>query len=382
MSNNMLLSFAKKYSFLIILIHSLTASAQININGRVLMEESGLPISGASVYFNNTSLGTSTNAAGEFHIFSAEGMRNEIIVSCVGYETIVFKPENEITKDKIWVFKLKLKEKQLTDILIVPDAQRIKWLNIFKDNFLGITEEAGHSTILNISDIYFTQGSDSREFKAMSDTPLVIINKMLGYKISFELIDFSYNEQSGFTSFYGYTRYEELSNKKKWIKNRRRCYYGSTIHFYRSIITDNLKEEGYSIFLINPMHIKEDSSATINKKNIFQKNNGSDMNIAVATTAGNIIQQDRNNMDTYIISFPDKLMVQYSKDPANKNYLQSRILIQGSLPTGFRSFIHLKVPHLFVDKTGIVNNPMDILYSGYWIYEKVANLLPFNYLPN
>ena len=35
--------------------------AQVAIEGRVVSESSGLPLEGASVYFNNTFIGTSTN---------------------------------------------------------------------------------------------------------------------------------------------------------------------------------------------------------------------------------------------------------------------------------------------------------------------------------
>ena len=74
-------------------------------------------------------------------------------------------------------------------------------------------------------------------------------------------------------------------------------------------------------------------------------------------------------------------MVQYDKDPSSKNYLKDKIMIAGSLPVGFRSYIGVNTPSISLNKTGIVNNPMDLEYSGYWMYEKAANMLAFNYEP-
>ena len=74
-------------------------------------------------------------------------------------------------------------------------------------------------------------------------------------------------------------------------------------------------------------------------------------------------------------------MVQYDKEPASKNYLKKSTFIAGYMPVGFRSYVTVKTPFISLNKMGIINNPADVEYSGYWIYEKAANMLPFNYQP-
>lgn len=359
-----------------------TSISQKTIQGSVLNEATGLPIEGASIYFNNTSIGTSANAAGKFSIPFPDMVNAELIISAVGFQLIVFKPNEAGIQDKNLVFKLSLKEQQLKEVLILTDAVRKKYLAIFEREFLGITEEASRSAIKNKKDIYFTSGDTKNSIKAYSDTPLVIINKMLGYKISFDLGEFFYDQKSGRTFYYGYTRFEEMGDKNSWVKNRKHCYYGSTVHFYRSLINNDLKKQGYQIYLIKPVHFSTDSTAgSKNKITVTRPNEQEEMAMAVGVTATQIITADSSNSNNYNVTIPGKLMVQYQKDPSSKDYLKKNTLVQGYLPTGFRAYVTVKAPFISLNNTGIINNPMEVEYSGYWIYEKTANMLPFNYTP-
>jgi hypothetical protein len=364
------------------LLFNIAAIAQVSIAGKVINEQTGSPVQGASVYFNNTSIGTNTNAAGQFSLQNSTVVNAELIISCVGYELLVFKIDAATIQNKNFTFKLNVKEQQLRDVLILTDAVRKKYLGIFEKNFLGITEEAIRSTIENRKDIYFTKGEEKNSFKAYSDTPLVIINKMLGYKISFELIEFSFDEQSGRTYFFGYTRYEEMGDKSRWVKNRKRCYYGSTVHFYRSLIANRLKEEGYTMYLIKQAPFSSDNGSSGTAENLHNSPIAQqEPSMAVTISAEQVIKPDSSNSNNYNITPGGKLMVQYDKDPSSKNYLKDKIMIAGGLPVGFRSYIAVNAPFISLNKTGIVNNPMDLEYSGFWMYEKAANMLPFNYQP-
>ncbi len=355
---------------------------QIVVQGRVVSEATGLPLAGASVYFNNTSIGTSTNAEGQFSLSLPDIDNAELIISSVGYQLLIYKPEAATIQNKALVFKLTQKEEQLKEVLILTDQVRKKYLAIFEREFLGITEEASRSSIKNKKDIYFTKGDGKNVFRAYSDTPLVIVNKMLGYTISFELVEFFYDEQSGRTSYFGYTRFEEMGNKNRWIKNRKQTYYGSTTHFYKSLIANNLKKEGYQIYMIKPIHLATDSSNNGDKNMSRQPKMQQEMDAAVEVNANQVITKDSTDNNNYIVNIPGKLMVQYGKNPSSKNYLNRIIFLQGSLPVGFRFYVISTSFNISLNNAGIVNNPMDLQYAGYWIYEKAANMLPLNYTPD
>jgi CarboxypepD_reg-like domain len=381
-----LIDFMKYKSFVtalvILLLVPFISFTQKIITGTVLREKTGLPVEGASVFFNNTSIGTSANAEGKFSLATPGFSNAELIISAIGYELQVYNPASGATQMKNLLFKLATKEQQLREVLILPDALRKKYLSIFERNFLGITEEASHSRIENRKDIYFTSGDGKNSFRAYSDTPLVIINKMLGYKISFDLVDFLFNQELGRTFYYGYIRFEELSVRNKWVKNRKRCYYGSTVHFFRSLIANRLKEEAFSMYLLKPLQLSTDS-LPIEKGNSFKApGSGEEMAMAVGVTPEQILQKDSSNVNQFKVNFKGKLMVQYNKDPASKSYLKNKVFIQGNMPVGFRSFITASNETIGLSSTGIIINPMEITYSGFWIYEKTANMLPFNYVPN
>ncbi len=362
-----------KFYFYIICFALVSAGAfsQVLFQGKVISEETNEPVNAASVYFNNTSIGTATNALGEFKITVSGLASPQLVISSIGFSPIIYTVGPGEQSNPGLLFKLKKKQPLLREVLVLNDEIRKKWLRIFKDNFLGITEEANFSSINNESSIYFTKpGNGKNSFNAYSDIPLVIINKKLGYKIYFQLQEFYYDQNSGITSFYGFTRYEELGDKKRWLENRRKAYYGSSMHFFRSLISDKLQQEFYKIFTI-----KEDS---LLQPDGFKKN----FITAVPVTAAQILKADSANIGNYIVSGKNKIMVQYNRDPESKNYLKQHVFVTGSLPTGFRSYIIPNTDTVKIDKNGVLSNPLSVLFSGYWVYEKAANLLPYNYDPD
>ncbi|MBC7936440.1 MAG: carboxypeptidase-like regulatory domain-containing protein [Rhizobacter sp.] len=345
--------------------------AQQAFKGKVLSAETDIPLNGVSVYFNNTSIGTLTNEKGEFIIPVA--IEGEVIISSVGFERIIYKTSKEGAGQKSFTFKLQPKETILQDVLILPDASRKKYLKLFRDHFLGITEEADMSRITNLGAIYFVKSpTDKDGIIALSDTPLTIINRQLGYTINFDLGEFYLNEKQGRTSFYGFTRYNEMGDRKKWAKNRRKAYYGSTVHFFRSLITNTLEREGYSIYKIKSDSLKKRG----NPLNI----SANKVDMAIPVKATDIIEKDSAS-NFYSAKWGAKLMVQYHKKTASQDYLYKKILVKDAFHNGFRAYLNTSAGFIRIDTNGLLEDPMAVYYSGYWIYEKAANLLPYNYNP-
>ena len=339
---------------------------QLSLAGRVVNGSTGLPLSGASVYFNNTSIGTSSNDKGEFSFSNVDLGNSELVVSSIGFEILVVKINANLVKGKFYLCQLTPKEEQLKDVLVLSDARRKRLLEIFKENFLGHTREADKSSMQNLKSIYFTRGSSGSGFNAYTDTPIIITNNQLGYRVSFQLVEFSFDEATGITYFIGYTRYEELGDKKRWIKNRQDAYFGSTLHFFRSFISNRLNAEGYDLYLVKPVGNTENKSSA---------------EMAMTITPSQISSANEADTGYLKITVPGKLMVQYRRNPPSKNYLARKMMVMGSMPLGFRAFINLTEPYFLVDRNGILEDPLAINYGGYWIYERAANLLPFNYQP-
>ncbi len=360
----------KNLLFGLIFFIAVTANAQIIIQGKVLSSKSNLPVISASVYLSNTSIGTSTNNEGDFILNVSNIYTGELIISSIGYQPMSYQLVKEDAGKTFYTFKLDVKENILKNVVILSDAARQSALSIFRDNFLGITAEGTHSRIENLSAVYFTSGKGENSIYAYADTPLIITNNLLGYKIYFELIEFGYNKDNGGAYFIGYNRYEEMGNKKQWIKRRKQNYFGSTMHFYRSLIANDLSANGYSIFEIKRV-----------QKIIDSLKNVKDTIIAVPTEAAKILFTD-SITNNYYLKANTQIMVRYNKSIFSRDYLFAKGVTEGLGHTGFTAYIDVLADKVTLDKNGIINNPLKIVYNGFWVYEKMGNQLPFNYHPD
>lgn len=366
---------ARYYGCFLLLFLSLTAFTQINIIGRVVDETDNGPIPKAVVYFNNTTISTITDQQGNFNLDNIQLVNTEMVIGCAGYELLVFKPTaGQITGKRI-VAKLLKKIPQKKLLIFTDDFYRRRALDIFKENFMGITQEATKSTIENEQAIYFTGGNNKSSFSTEADTPIVIINTMLGYKMHLDLVSFWYDDLTGDNYLLGYVRYESLGNEKKWIKNRSDCYYGSSMHFYRALIANELYQQGYSTFLIPPkMNASKMDDADVLAENLYERSR------AVPVTAQQLLHIDSAN--NFSINVTGKLLVQYNKDPAAKKYLLKNSFTEGALQKGVESYLQFKTAAIGLNSAGVLSDATSVAYTGFWQYERAANVLPINYMPN
>ncbi|RYY69400.1 MAG: carboxypeptidase-like regulatory domain-containing protein, partial [Chitinophagaceae bacterium] len=318
--------------------------------------ETGQPLAGASLFINNTSIGTSSDADGKFAIPSV--MAGELVVSFLGYETLLMPVVLKEIERKNFLLKLEKKEASLEELLIINDATRAKYLQYFKSVFLGQTEAANHSKIENIKDIYFIKpDNDPAGISARCETPLVVINKYLGYKIRFDIIDFYYNPDTHISSYFGYTSFENLQDPDKYKKRREQAYYGSSLHFFRALISDSLGNNHFTI-----KNIITDSTVRINGK--YER-------ASHQFSPRSHLQKDSSNENGYTFDWREELSITYKKD-GKRNI---------SHPAYVHSGLSKNAPRLLIDPFGIVLNPMHMFVSGYWSSLKVPNMLPYDYYP-
>ncbi|HKO78949.1 MAG TPA: carboxypeptidase-like regulatory domain-containing protein, partial [Chitinophagaceae bacterium] len=76
-----------RYSFsLLFIICSTIAYSQFTVSGKIIDAESKEPLNSASVYCQNTTIGTTTNKQGEFSLQLKSG-GYELVISYTGYQT-------------------------------------------------------------------------------------------------------------------------------------------------------------------------------------------------------------------------------------------------------------------------------------------------------
>lgn len=400
--------------FHFLLFLSFSIFSQNKIKGIVLSNENK-PLEGASVYLNNTMIGAVTNSKGEFTLVTKDG-QFEIIVSYLGYKKNIYPLHTSIYK-KPFVFKLIEEENILNEVVLKKTIYDKNWyynLEVFKREFIGITELAKDCKILNPKVLHFDFNYKNQTLTAYAKKPLQIKNKSLGYLITYELENFTRTKSH--ITYLGYTRYKNIQGskrkQKKWTTNRRKAYNGSQIHFYKSVINNSFTEEG---FIVNQFkrvtNTERPTEAAINKarkvirlhKNpirfntkITKPKNALDSVLIVLQKVNlpkfrdylykskllqkDIISQKNNQIH---LSFNDNLSVIYTKEKEELGYTNRGIFSKKRAPLSVQtSSIIPNIKNSALDKNGILINPLDVFYEGYWSYEKFANSLPLDYNPN
>ena len=259
----------KKYLLIVFFCIEFVSIAQIRITGKVIDSES-VPLIGAAVYLNNTSIGTTTDDNGEFELFIKQGV-HDLIISYLGYETIQYKIDTNKPLKKI-IFRTKETGNILEEIVLenkkYSKEDRAYFLSRFRNTFIGKTIFSQNCKILNPDVIQFHYDSETKILEAYVRKPIEILNKDLGYKIFYDLVHYELTQSK--ITYLGYSRYQDLkggkSKQRKWSKNRLRAYNGSKMHFIRAARKGELRKDGFIMGLSKRILNPERPSDSILKK--------------------------------------------------------------------------------------------------------------------
>jgi hypothetical protein len=228
------------------------------LNGLITDSTNGKPLAGVSVFLNGTSKGTVTRADGTFSLAIPPG-RYELIISAIGYANTVIQISSHNLPP---VFKLALppQAEELTAITVEPvvkDGWK-KYGRTFLQYFIGTTENAADCTIKNKDVLRFHFYLKSNQMSVTAIEPLIIENKALGYDLEYRLERFVCDYASHIISYYGYPLFRNMPDpdgdkKQKWAHARQMAYYGSMMHFMRSLYAHRVHEEGFLVKYNTPV---------------------------------------------------------------------------------------------------------------------------------
>mgnify|MGYP001254877472 CR=1 FL=1 len=227
----------------------ITISYSQTLSGTVLDEVTNKPLESVSIYFDNTTIGTSTNNKGLFSIEFTGAVQSTLVISFLGYEKVFisdYRTKNEI----IVLLKESINELDLIVIDTDDGMSRELKMKKFKQEFLGKSKNGRSCKIVNEKDLKLRYNKSEGTLTAWSNTPLLVKNNNLKYQISFEIIDFEIvfgNWSSPAVEYSGTSFFQDLDaqKKKRFSKNRLKTYKGSTQHFIRALYNKQLEEEGY-----------------------------------------------------------------------------------------------------------------------------------------
>lgn len=245
--------FKQACFFSLLCFLAMVAGAQPSLKGRVVSADGNRPVAGASVFLSNSSVGSLTDEQGVFVIPRFPQGRYDLVTSFMGYEThIVSVQSNQLPENLEIILKPRVQELQEVIVETFDKNGWDKWGKVFMENFMGQATFSDDCKLLNRDAVHFRFNRKKNSIRASSEDPLLIENHALGYLLKYSLTKFEYNLSTREFLIQGYPFFEEMqtdrkNREKKWMANRQMAYYGSMLHFMRSIYRNTLLEQKFEI---------------------------------------------------------------------------------------------------------------------------------------
>lgn len=398
--------------FILALQHVAFGQATYTITGNVV-DNNKAPLPGAAVYVSGYQIATVTNVDGKFVLPKLAVGNYDVLIKMIGYET--YSKTVEITNQSVNI-NVVLKENitTLKEVVIKPDPNRAYYIALFKDFFIGQTPNSKECTILNTEILRIDDDKQNSIIRINADEFLMIENKALGYRIKYLLDYFEYNYKTRMIFYAGRPFFEPLkggsAKQKRWQKNRVIAYNGSIQHFFKSLYANKLEEDGFVIHKIinipNPTRLP-DSIINANVKRLTAGQNGT-LRLLTYTVSDSLnywLKQRSQPKQVSIVNranvLIDTLVKPFNSDLKQMNYKDALYVVyknekedaifshsghQQNRPAdlaGYQiSIVELLEPPVRFFASGGVLDPRSVLYKGFWAYEKMADLMPMDYLQN
>ncbi|MEO8861150.1 MAG: carboxypeptidase-like regulatory domain-containing protein [Ginsengibacter sp.] len=339
------------------------------VSGKVIDKTTKGPLSGASVFAQNTTFGEASDAHGNFRIKLPNGGYS-LVVSFTGYETENIRISNTSLGNDSVVFELSPKEKALEEVSIAISSEVKngweKYGSFFTQNFIGQSNFAKQCVIKNPDVLHFYFSKKRNRLKVLAAEPLTVDNFALGYTLKFAIDSFTNDYNTNTNLFIGYPLFEEMQGTPEqqatWKQNRMAAYKGSMLQFMRSIYHRTLEEEGFELqFIIN-------------------NNNNDEFPVKVQNIYG-ALNYERDNSTNTVQFMPNQneVAVIYKKAKPEQAYLDSDPTIKKDFQLSTLTFAAGEP--IVIEQNGYYYDQTDITTNGYLNFKKIGDMLPYDYSP-
>lgn len=331
----------------------------------------GEPIPGAQVFLNGTTIGVATLADGSFTLEDIRASSVELVIRSLGFESVSLTLDLQVMDEPL---RIQLVEEiyEMDEITITPDKDEWEYnFEVFRNALIGQGPFSDDTRILNeeVLGFDYTVNDTLNELEAFARDKLIIDNDALGYRVEFYLQAFRIDYKRNVQFFAGQTFFIPKESRRKrtnnrWKENRMTAYTGSFVHFTRSLIEGSPEVAGFEV-----KHEQRKDGARYVSREILPAS----------------YYFSRNSEDgTYFYHMRDfYLNVTFTDEYEDETYLD---YIRRSFDQNPRTMVDFQrsvfIPltdTVRVDPTGIVINPDDVLFDGYWGFEKLSDMLPADY---
>ncbi len=354
------------FSAMFILAFNLTAFCQYTALTGNVTDASGNPLQGASVFAQNTTIGTATDASGNFKIWLPAG-GHDLVISFTGFNNESVRV-NSGDNGRHLTFRLQPKAKEIADVAVVATNEvRDGWVKhgaFFVEQFIGRTQNSRDCFIRNPEVLKFYHYRRSNRLKVIATEPLLIENRSLGYNIRYDLDSFTHDYKTSVSLYTGAPLFEEIqtadsSEKIRWDAARRTAYAGSLLHFMRSIYRKDLARDGFEVQFVMR---NSDKEYAVKLEDFYNS-----LRYSIDDSTG-LVKLD---------PFQKHVGVIFTKEKPEENYN----LFNEDEPEAFQFSVVNFTPAepLYIEQNGYFFEQPDVSLDGYWTWERVADLLPYNY---
>ncbi|MCW1147929.1 carboxypeptidase-like regulatory domain-containing protein [Flavobacterium lacisediminis] len=386
--------------YIIFIFFSLSSFSQVLFEGVIKDAATKEVLQGASIYVPNSTRGSYSDFEGKFSL-ELPITTKEIVISFVGYTTIKTNIDLSDGKNVNKTIYLREIKNELNEVVFIKQKQDKNWermFQVFKTHFIGNSEIAREAEILNPEDVILNEEKTPGKYKLMANAnrPLQIKNKITGYIISYELIQFNHiviGHNQIYTFYLGYPFFKDISNEEKLNqkrieKKRLEAYLGSSMHFIRALYNEKLQEEGFNVRELikvpNPDYPNEIELEKIlaevkltNDYSLIRKLPEKEIN-KLGTTLLPITKFTIQDNEKKFMKFDNYLNVTYTKAAPDEKFL-----IFSTKENANFQVSQLKneddAVEYFAD--GNYYNPANLFFYGYMGWKKVGDMLPFDYNP-
>jgi len=312
------------------------------ISGVVKDKANGKVLQGVEVFINNSSWKTSTNEGGAFELNEIYPGFVDLVLYKKGYS--IFKSSIRIQDGKQYKLNLTLtSEDKPKPPKIKKDGQwndNFKW---FQQGLIGSSTSA-ECKIENTSSLFFERANNV--LIAKSDEPLRVENLSLGFVMNVYLLEFeATSRNSKFQALINYeiTPSDDYNQQQEWERQRLKAYWGSSRHFFQSLIAGITVQEGFSLHDKSGVRV---DAATIVSEGSFP--------------------------GYYKVNMTDSLQIIYKMESSRVGKVDDS--------SGQVSWLIPAEP-MQVSELGVLFNPKSVVFKGAMSDPGLAEYLPINYIP-
>ena len=349
-----------------VLLTAGSAAAQTTLVGTVT-DADGATLPGATVYLSGTTRGVAADDDGRFRLPGVAPGAYRLVASLVGFRAGTQDIRVQAGQAEAGPFAFRLAAVDLGEAVVEArgDERFRRRLATFTRELIGESENGRLTRIVNPQVLDFRDRFGA--LTATASAPLVVENRALGYRLTYDLQTFSSTATR--ISYDGDERFEELvpadaAEAARWETARAQAFRGSLRHLLRALRTGTAEVEGFH-FRLRRMTSEGQLAEYV----------GRDVTGAALVTAP-------DSAGFYNLLFNGSaIAVRFDGEPEVPAYLTSEWFrgARSAVNPFQESDLISTQPQQTIDASGNPEDPDGVSASGYLAFERLADLVPAEY---